>query len=29
MESLTIPKDAVAALSAPVEVSCEHEEVLA
>ena len=29
MESLTIPKDAVAALSAPVEVRCEHEEALA
>ena len=29
MESLTIPKDAVAALSAPVEISCEHEEALA
>ena len=29
MESLTIPKDAVAALSAPVEIICEHEEALA
>ena len=29
MEQLVIPKDAVAALSGPVEVSCEHGEVLA
>ena len=29
MESLVIPKDAVASLNGPVEVSCEHGEVLA
>ena len=29
MEQLVIPKDAVAALNGPVEVSCEHGEVLA
>jgi len=29
MESLTIPKDAVSSLDGPVEVGCEHGEVLA
>ena len=29
MEQLVIPKDAVAALDGPVEVRCEHGEVLA
>ena len=29
MESLVIPKEAVASLNGPVEVSCEHGEVLA
>ena len=29
MEQLVIPKDAVAALNGPIEVSCEHGEVLA